>query len=89
MYNIQVEVISPTLVKNQQEIVSSFEYKKNEIKVVNNKLEINPKKIQYKFKTQLKPRKTGLLLVGLGGNNGSTVVGAITANKENLSWRTR
>lgn len=33
--------------------------------------------------------KLGLMLVGLGGNNGTTVTAAILANKHKLSWNTK
>jgi myo-inositol-1-phosphate synthase len=35
------------------------------------------------------PRKTGVLLVGLGGNNGSTFVAGLHANREQVSWQTK
>jgi myo-inositol-1-phosphate synthase len=33
--------------------------------------------------------KLGIMLVGLGGNNGSTLVAGIIANKKKLSWDTK
>ncbi len=33
--------------------------------------------------------KLGVMLVGLGGNNGSTMVAGIMANKKRLSWETK
>ena len=48
-----------------------------------------PKETIYDFKTQCKVPKTGVLLVGWGGNNGSTVTAAIIANRNGLSWATR
>ena len=33
--------------------------------------------------------KLGVMLVGWGGNNGSTVTAAQIANKLNLSWNTK
>src|SRR5690242_9132668 len=50
---------------------------------------ITPIKKDYQFRTQIKVPKVGLLLVGLGGNNGTTVLGGIIANKLNLSWNTK
>eukprot|EP01083_Nonionella_stella_P103786 296764_1 len=43
----------------------------------------------YKFRTKRVVPKVGVLVVGLGGNNGSTVVGGIIANRECLKWRTK
>jgi myo-inositol-1-phosphate synthase len=41
------------------------------------------------FKTSTAVPKLGLLLVGLGGNNGTTILGGILANKRKLSWETK
>ena len=41
------------------------------------------------FQCDEHPQKTGLLLVGLCGNNASTLVASIYANKNHLSWKTR
>lgn len=41
------------------------------------------------FKTNRKVAKTGVMLVGWGGNNGSTITAAIIANKHNLEWSTK
>lgn len=41
------------------------------------------------FKTSTVVPRTGLLLVGLGGNNGSTITAGVLANKRGLSWETK
>lgn len=41
------------------------------------------------FKTDRKVGKTGVMLVGLGGNNGSTCVAGAHANKLGLTWETK
>ena len=40
----------------------------------------------FEFKTELKLPKLGLMMVGLGGNNGTTITGGILANKHNITW---
>ena len=42
---------------------------------------VRPKKTEYIFKTERIVPKTGVLIVGLGGNNGTTVTGALLAHK--------
>jgi len=37
----------------------------------------------------MKVPKLGLMLVGWGGNNGSTITAGILANKYNISWNTK
>lgn len=46
-------------------------------------------KTQLTFKTQLKVPKVGVMLVGWGGNNGSTVTAAILANRHKMSFETK
>lgn len=52
-------------------------------------LSVTPTYTDYEFKVDLTTPKTGLMLVGLGGNNGTTLVGAILANKEKISFETK
>uniref|UniRef100_A0A914WZN9 inositol-3-phosphate synthase n=1 Tax=Plectus sambesii TaxID=2011161 RepID=A0A914WZN9_9BILA len=85
-----ITVDSPAVNNDGHELVADYSYRRNHIThAPNGGLSVKPKTHEYKFKTQLKPAKTGLLLVGLGGNNGSTVTGAIVANRERMTWRTR
>lgn len=44
-------------------------------------------KLEFVTKTALP--KLGLMMVGWGGNNGSTVTAAIIANREKIAWETR
>jgi myo-inositol-1-phosphate synthase len=44
---------------------------------------------KYTFKTQRHPRKVGLMLVGMGGNNGMTLIGGLLANKHKITWKTK
>ncbi len=53
------------------------------------KLTLKNERINYKFKTDLNVPKLGLMLVGWGGNNGSTLTASIIANKKNLEWQTK
>ena len=41
------------------------------------------------FKTERHVPKLGVMLVGWGGNNGSTLTAGLLANKHNISWRTK
>ncbi|OQS05457.1 inositol-3-phosphate synthase [Thraustotheca clavata] len=42
---------------------------------------------EYVFKTSTKVPKLGVMIVGLGGNNGSTLVAGVLANKLGLKWQ--
>jgi myo-inositol-1-phosphate synthase len=50
---------------------------------------VKPVSTKMQFKTETKVPRTGVLLVGLGGNNGSTCVAGALANKLKLSWETK
>ncbi|KAK6892191.1 Inositol-3-phosphate synthase [Candida tropicalis] len=50
---------------------------------------VTPTAVNYEFKLDLKVPKVGLLLVGIGGNNGTTVLGATLANKHKISFETK
>lgn len=44
---------------------------------------------EHTITTDKKVPKVGVMLVGLGGNNGSTLVAGLLANKKKMSWETR
>ena len=50
---------------------------------------IKPVETSMQFKTERKVGKVGVMLVGLGGNNGSTCVAGALANKMGLAWDTK
>ncbi|GMM34406.1 inositol-3-phosphate synthase [Saccharomycopsis crataegensis] len=70
---------------------SKFTYESSTVTrdLATNSFNVTSTAIDYEFKTDLKVGKTGLLLVGLGGNNGSTTLAAILANKHQLSFETK
>ena len=80
-----VDIVSDAVEYTPDEIIANYTYEN--VKVEDGK--VYPTKENLVFKTQRKVPKTGLMLVGLGGNNGSTAVGGILANKLKLSWNTK
>lgn len=48
-----------------------------------------PKNTVYDFKVDRKVGRVGVMLVGWGGNNGSTVTAGIIANRRGLEWDTK
>lgn len=69
----------------ENHLFSTHNYKHNKV-VSTSPLVVEPKQTSYSFKTDLTTPKMGVMLVGLGGNNGSTVTGGILANKHQISW---
>jgi len=80
-----IDVVSDDIQYSEDEIIANYSYEN----VIVDGGKVYPKKEKLLFKTQRKVPKTGLMLVGLGGNNGSTTVGGILANKMKLQWRTK
>ncbi|CAM9132826.1 unnamed protein product, partial [Ectocarpus fasciculatus] len=78
-------VDTPDVVYSDKEINSRYEYSRTTVK--GNRLTINKEKLQ--FKTARTVPKTGVMLVGWGGNNGSTLTAGIMANKQNITWNTK
>jgi len=48
-----------------------------------------PEETEYVIRTETAVPKVGFMLVGWGGNNGSTLTGGILANRLDIRWRTR
>jgi len=74
---------------SEEFIHSKYTYSSTSVKVVDGKYEVTPSNKEYEFKTGRKVPKTGLMLVGWGGNNGSTLTATVHANRENISWHTK
>ena len=54
-----------------------------------NPIKVTPTKTVYEFQTERKVPKLGLMLVGWGGNNGTTITAGILANKHKIGWETK
>ena len=70
-------------------ILSKYTYETSEVVRSGNSMTVRPKKTEYIFKTERIVPKTGVLIVGLGGNNGTTVTGGLLAHKLGLQWNTK
>mmetsp|Transcript_31366 Transcript_31366/g.87983 ORF Transcript_31366/g.87983 Transcript_31366/m.87983 type:complete len:515 (+) Transcript_31366:73-1617(+) len=83
------KVNSPHVKYEADHIASNFTYHSTSAKVTDEGVTVTPVNTEFCFKTDVRVPKTGVMLVGLGGNNGSTFVGGIIANREKMTWRTR
>jgi len=85
-YSIQVN--SGNTIYSNEFIESKYIYEMNhcEIDHSNKQVKIIPRKYQYNFRTKRQVQRTGVMLVGWGGNNGTTFTGAIIANRDQISW---
>lgn len=51
--------------------------------------QVYPTSTRFTFRTARQVPRLGVMLVGWGGNNGSTLTAAVLANRLRLSWPTR
>lgn len=70
-------------------IVATVDYTTSEVEVTDSVYTVKPRTTAFRFSTDRKVPRTGLMLVGLGGNNGSTLVASLLAHKKNVSWQTK
>ena len=83
-------VNSPNVVYTDDEILSKYTYRTTSVsRGPDGKYVATPKETVYDFKVQRKVGKVGMMLVGWGGNNGTTVTAGIIANRRGLTWATR
>ena len=72
------------------EILSKYTYRTTSVAKGNDgKFTATPHETVYNFKVDRKVPRVGTMLVGWGGNNGSTVTAGIIANRRGLVWDTR
>eukprot|EP01089_Gocevia_fonbrunei_P019920 TRINITY_DN720_c0_g1_i1.p1 TRINITY_DN720_c0_g1~~TRINITY_DN720_c0_g1_i1.p1 ORF type:complete len:515 (-),score=146.32 TRINITY_DN720_c0_g1_i1:67-1611(-) len=89
MLTKKFKIKSPNVQYTEESIVSDYQYQTTKTWVENDEVFASPQSTQYTFKTDLKVPKLGVMIVGLGGNNGSTVVAGVIANREKITWRTK
>ncbi|KAI1500820.1 myo-inositol-1-phosphate synthase [Biscogniauxia marginata] len=83
-------VNSPNVTYTDNEILSKYTYRTTSVtRDANGKYVATPRATLYDFKVDRKVPKTGMMLVGWGGNNGTTVTAGIIANRRGLVWETR
>lgn len=82
-------VDSPNITYTEDTIEATYQYNRNIVDTQADRIVVKPISTVLKIKTDRKVPKLGVMLVGWGGNNGSTVTAALLANKYNLSWETK
>ncbi|PON22559.1 myo-inositol-1-phosphate synthase [Trichoderma gamsii] len=83
-------VNSPNVNYTESEIRSKYTYRTTSVETdANGNFVATPKETLYDFKVDRKVPKVGMMLVGWGGNNGTTVTAGIIANRRKLVWDTK
>ncbi|WOK93309.1 inositol-3-phosphate synthase-like [Canna indica] len=93
MFVEKFRVESPNVKYGEEEIEAVYHYETTEL--VHESRDgayhwiVRPKTVRYDFKTNTHVPKLGVMLVGWGGNNGSTLTAGVIANREGISWATK
>ncbi|KAH6604633.1 hypothetical protein Trco_006340 [Trichoderma cornu-damae] len=83
-------VNSPNVRYTESEIRSKYTYRTTSVETdAHGNFVATPKETLYDFKVDRKVPKVGMMLVGWGGNNGTTVTAGIIANRRGLVWDTK
>jgi len=85
----QFRVQSPNVVYSDQYITSQYAYERTRASNVGGEVVVEPIQTKYTFRTERRVPKLGVMLVGMGGNNGSTLIAGVIANREGICWRTK
>ncbi|KAI9232888.1 MAG: hypothetical protein BYD32DRAFT_444580 [Podila humilis] len=84
------KVNSPNVQYTESHIIADYHYENATVtKGVDGSYNVNPTSIKYQFKTDAKVPRVGLMMVGWGGNNGSTLTASIIANRRKINWNTK
>ncbi|KAH8369865.1 hypothetical protein KR093_001285 [Drosophila rubida] len=88
--NSTLEVISPKVHVDDEFIETDYDYQTSHVKrSASGQIHVHPQTTSLKIRTARHVPKLGVMLVGWGGNNGSTLTAGLEANRRQLQWRTK
>ncbi|XP_071583921.1 LOW QUALITY PROTEIN: inositol-3-phosphate synthase 1 [Heliangelus exortis] len=82
-------VESPDVTYSRDFIEAKYTYSTVHVTKENGVTKVRPCSTRFTFRTGRHVPRLGVMLVGWGGNNGTTVTAAVLANKLGLSWMTK
>jgi len=84
-----IVVASPDVQYTATEIIAQYAYQTTRVRKEDGKLVAEPVRCDFTFKTRRTLPRFGVMLVGWGGNNGTTFTAGVLANRLGLTWHTR
>uniref|UniRef100_A0A1A8RNH7 inositol-3-phosphate synthase n=1 Tax=Nothobranchius rachovii TaxID=451742 RepID=A0A1A8RNH7_9TELE len=87
--SVNILINSPNLKYTDTHIEAQYSYQATSVHQEGDKLTVTPRTTEMIFRTERNVPRLGVMLVGWGGNNGTTVTAAVLANKLGLTWRTK
>lgn len=88
---MKLDIISPNVQFSENFLETDYEYQTTKVyrNSGNGKIQVKPETVALKIRTDRRVPKLGVMLVGWGGNNGSTLTAALEANRHHLEWTKR
>ncbi|XP_061094051.1 inositol-3-phosphate synthase 1-A-like [Conger conger] len=84
-----IRINSPDVRYTDEHIEAQYAYNTAAVSCDDGKYTVTPRSTSFIFRTERAVPRLGVMLVGWGGNNGTTVTAAVLANRLGLSWRTK
>ncbi|CAA7260317.1 unnamed protein product [Cyclocybe aegerita] len=84
-----ITVQSENTLYSDEHITAKFFNRGSEVTVTDGHFSVKPTVQEYEFQTKRAVSKTGLMMIGIGGNNGTTLCATILANRHNIVWHTK
>ncbi|KAJ7475734.1 hypothetical protein FB451DRAFT_1244567 [Mycena latifolia] len=84
-----IVVQSDNTIYSADHITAKYVNRGASVAVSNGQFTVTPTAQSYEFQTKKEVAKTGLMMIGVGGNNGSTLCATILANRHNITWHTK
>uniref|UniRef100_A0A673H7N5 inositol-3-phosphate synthase n=1 Tax=Sinocyclocheilus rhinocerous TaxID=307959 RepID=A0A673H7N5_9TELE len=85
----KVRINSADVKYTEKHIESRYCYPTASVRRDGDTFTVTPSSTEFTFRTERKVPRLGVMLVGWGGNNGTTVTAAVLANKLGLTWKTK
>ncbi|XP_056598287.1 inositol-3-phosphate synthase 1-A-like [Triplophysa dalaica] len=86
---VKVKINSADVKYTEKHIESRYSYNSASVYKDGDTYTVTPSSSGFIFRTERKVPKLGVMLVGWGGNNGTTVTAAVLANKLGLTWKNK
>jgi len=82
-------VQSENTVYTDDHITAKFLNRTSHVAVSHGQYTVTPTVQSYEFQTKRTVGRTGLMMIGVGGNNGTTLCATVLANRHNIIWHTK
>ncbi|OHT06448.1 Inositol-3-phosphate synthase [Tritrichomonas foetus] len=90
MLSQEFNVQTSNVTVNGNEMISKYQYFTQHVETgADGKVTVVPECKEFEFKTNTKVPRTGVMIVGLGGNNGTTLTAGVLANRHHLTWESK